>query len=62
MKRDKIITSFVYPPIPIRTHDWCAYRENDVEDASKYGWGSSKLEAVTALFERENEEDFLCVR
>ena len=54
---DKIITSFVHPPIPIRDHDWCAYRENDVEDASRYGWGYTEDGAIRDLMAIEEEDD-----
>lgn len=59
MKTDRIITSFQYPPIPIRTHDWCAYRENDVEDSSRYGWGRTEEAAIHDLkaMEEEREDD-----
>lgn len=57
MKTDKIITSRVYPPIPIRQFDWCAYRENDVEDGSRYGWGATEEEAMLDLFAMENDEE-----
>lgn len=57
MKTDRIITSFCYPPIPIRTHDWCAYRENDVEDSSRYGWGCTEDGAIRDLLAMEEERD-----
>lgn len=41
----KIITSFVNPPIPIRTHDWCAFYEGE-EEAGDYGWGRTEAEAI----------------
>ena len=30
----KIITRNVYPPIPDRRFDWCAYHDGDEENAS----------------------------
>jgi hypothetical protein len=57
MKTDKIITWFAYPPIPDRTHDWAAYRENDVEDAGRYGWGVTEQAAIRDLLALEEEED-----
>jgi hypothetical protein len=51
---DKIITAFTFPPIPDRSHDWCAYRENDVEDSCKYGWGRTEREALLDLFALED--------
>lgn len=46
----KIKTSFVYPPIPVRHHDWCAYYEGE-EESKCYGWGETKEEAVLDLVE-----------
>jgi len=52
----RIITAFTFPPIPDRSHDWCAYRENDVEDASRYGWGLTEQAAIRNLLALEEEE------
>lgn len=41
----KIVTSFVNPPIPIRTHDWCAFYDGE-EEAGNYGWGRTEAEAI----------------
>jgi hypothetical protein len=46
----KIITSHVYPPIPLRHLDWCAYYDGEEEDQN-YGWGKTKEEAVKNLLE-----------
>ncbi len=54
----KLKTLFVYPPIPQRTHDWCAYPENDPE-SKRYGWGRTKEEAIKAwhdLYDDDEEE------
>lgn len=47
---NKIIISFLNPPIPIRNYDYCAYRdpEGDV------GFGRSEQEAINMLKELEN--------
>ena len=50
----KIITHHVYPPIPIRTSDWCAYRDGDEEVSGRYGWGRTEAEAVADLLEMED--------
>ena len=42
---EPVITSFVFPAIPIRTHDWCAYL--DVEGT--YGRGETEQAAVDDL-------------
>ena len=41
----KIITRNVYPPIPDRRFDWCAYHDGDEENGG-YGWGSTEAEAI----------------
>jgi hypothetical protein len=46
----KIVTSHIYPPIPIRTHDWCAYYDGEAE-AGHYGWGRTEAEAVADFIE-----------
>lgn len=33
----KIVTRFVYPPIPDRSNDWCAFPDGE-EEAGGYGW------------------------
>jgi hypothetical protein len=47
----KLIVTHVYPPIPDRSNDWCAYYDNDVESANLYGWGSTKEAALAELAE-----------
>lgn len=46
----KIVTSRVFPPIPLRQCDWCAHDENydGAEDAGPQivGWGRTEAEAV----------------
>lgn len=44
----KIITEHVYPPIPIRIFDWCAFYEG-CEEEQNYGWGKTKEEAIENL-------------
>ena len=48
-----IITSFVYPPIPIRTSDWCAYRD---PESGPYGWGRTEEAAIADLLSLEDDE------
>lgn len=50
----KIITEFVYPPIPIRTCDWCAYLDG-YEPGNKIGWGTTEEEAKADLLEQLEE-------
>jgi hypothetical protein len=42
----KLVTSHIFPPIPDRRWDWCAYLDNDVEDENAYGWGTTEAEAI----------------
>lgn len=45
MAERKIVTSHVYPPIPVRKMDWCAHYDGE-EEAGNYGWGRTEAEAV----------------
>jgi len=44
----------ILPPIPCRQFDWCAWRDG-TEESGPYGWGSSSVEAITDLIEREED-------
>jgi hypothetical protein len=48
-----IRTSHVYPPIPLRSTDWCAYRDGTEEEGNSHGWGSTEAEAVADLIAKE---------
>lgn len=50
----RIVTEHVFPPIPIRTMDWCAWRDG-FEEAHGYGWGETEAEAIWDLHRREAE-------
>jgi hypothetical protein len=43
----EIITTHMYPPIPIRDYDWMSYRDGDEEGI--IGWGETKQEAIDDL-------------
>jgi hypothetical protein len=51
----KIITQFLYPPIPTRIFDWCAYIDGHEE--CNIGYGETKEAAIEALMDLENQED-----
>ena len=51
----KIIVSHVYPPIPNREWDWCAYHDDDVELPWTYGWGKTCEEALADLARLDQE-------
>ena len=44
----KIVTSFVYPPIPWRQFDWCAWIDGD-EESGPYGYGPTEDAAIADL-------------
>ena len=52
-KMPEILTSHIYPPIPIRSFDWCAFfaEEEGYEDA-RIGWGATEEEAIADLKEQ----------
>jgi len=53
MKR-KIITEYDVKPIPIRSYDWSATRE-DWDEGEPIGYGVSEEEAINDLIEKEEE-------
>lgn len=51
----KLRTDFIYPPIPIRSHDWSAVADDyDGADDSNcpIGYGTTEQEAITDLIEQ----------
>lgn len=46
--RRKIVTAHIYPPIPIRDFDWCAYFDGE-EEAGNYGYGRTETDAINDL-------------
>jgi hypothetical protein len=44
----KIIVSHVFPPIPLRNYDYCAFFEGD-EESLQYGYGATEEEAIANL-------------
>lgn len=55
MKEPVIKTVHVYPPIPIRRFDWCAY-EDGTEEYGPIGWGETESAALLDLIEQQEEE------
>ncbi len=49
-----IQTTFLYPPIPLRWFDWCAYR--DPEPGNLYGYGATEEAAIADLLEQEADQ------
>lgn len=54
---DKILTSFDYPPIPIRNYDWSAIRES-YEPDDIIGHGKTEQEAIDNLIEQERDYEY----
>jgi hypothetical protein len=62
--RLKVVTSHEYPPIPIRTFDWCAhlddYEPPDVNGEGggpgPVGWGATEAEAIADFYEQLEDE------
>ena len=52
----KIVTTHDYPPIPIRTRDWCAYFDGE-EEAGNYGYGATREEAIADFVATCVEDD-----
>ena len=51
MSKDKIVhVRFIYPPIPARAFDWCAYFDEEEEDGP-HGYGKTPEHAVAELVE-----------
>jgi len=53
MSERPIVTSHVYPPIPLRSFDWAAHREGDEEGLC--GWGATEEDAIEDLLVVEDE-------
>jgi hypothetical protein len=51
-----IKTVCVYPPIPTRDSDWCAFFDGE-EEAGDYGWGRTEAEAEAIADFIENYAD-----
>ena len=51
----QIKTICIYPPIPDRRFDWCAFYEGE-EEAGNYGYGRTEAEAIADFIENCAEE------
>ncbi len=52
----KILTHFVYPPIPSRDHDWSAVRDG-YEPGDPAGEGRTEQAAIDDLLAKEAEHE-----
>ena len=55
-KVSKVITVNIYPPIPDRQFDWCAYHEGE-EETNWYGYGHTEQEAIEDLKRLDSERE-----
>lgn len=51
----KIVTDHIFPPIPIRTMDWCAFYDGE-EEAGGYGYGATEAEAIADFIENHKDD------
>lgn len=51
----QIKTVCVYPPIPDRRFDWCAFYDGD-EESGNYGYGATEAEAIRDFIENYADE------
>ena len=51
-KPTRVRTQYVYPPIPVRSHDWQAWDDNLGADCSPIGEGATEQEAITNFLEQ----------
>lgn len=54
MSERKIITAFMYPPIPVRSFDWQAHFDGDEpndDGQMKCGHGATEAEAIADLLD-----------
>lgn len=52
----KIVTDFVYPPIPIRQFDWSAVDDDTYDgEGCKIGYGATEQEAIDDLLDQMND-------
>lgn len=52
----QIVTSNIYPPIPIRDYDWSAHFEGE-EERGRYGYGRTEAEAKQDLLDNYGDEE-----
>lgn len=55
----RIITDNIRPPIPTRSHDWCAYYDGCEED-QEYGYGATEAEAIADLKANYDDPEDCC--
>ena len=49
-KRSRIVTTAIYPPIPVRDHDWSAIDDDTYDgEGSLIGFGATEQDAIDDL-------------
>jgi hypothetical protein len=48
----KIVTQYIHPPIPDRSHDWIAYDDDTHDIGSPEGYGRTEADAIADLLEQ----------
>lgn len=48
----KIVTDYVYPPIPDRSCDWSAVDDDTYDYDQPIGWGATEAAAIADLLEQ----------
>ena len=51
-----IKTEHITPPIPIRSHDWRAWDDDDDPETGYSGWGATEVEAINDLMKWKEEQ------
>ena len=52
----KIVTNYVYPPIPIRQFDWSAIDDDTYDgEGCRIGYGATEQEAIDDLLDQMND-------
>ncbi len=54
IRKRRITTTYVFPPIPVRAFYWCAHYEGE-EEAGDYGWGPTEEDAIEDFLENHAE-------
>ena len=58
MSPRRIITSYICPPIPIRSFDWCAMLDGDDDnERAPRGWGVTETDAILDLRDQLQDID-----
>jgi hypothetical protein len=54
----RIRTEHLFPPIPDRSHDWCAVDDDTYEPGQPIGYGATEQQAIDDLISQLPTEPF----